>query len=220
MSPRLSARNALSFLLMCAPPPYRQHRVDGAMLNALIIQISSIFEPESEGLFHIRPFVDGPAVHDDRVHVRVLLLLSLGGLVLLHSCSPFFTPIVAGVRLCSPAFVSIVHYSPLNLMDASKQSVIEVDGLASSCAVSLERATVHTTLRRESTMIRLRVKEVAQAKGITQGKLQRMADMDIKTIRKIYRNPYTIITTETLARLAEALGVPSAELIEDERSEE
>jgi transcriptional regulator with XRE-family HTH domain len=61
-------------------------------------------------------------------------------------------------------------------------------------------------------MIRLRVKEIAQAKGISQVKLQRLADMDIKTIRKIYRNPYTIITTETLARLAEAPGVPSSEL--------
>lgn len=64
-------------------------------------------------------------------------------------------------------------------------------------------------------MIRLRVKEVAQEKGISQGKLQRRADMDIKTIRKIYQNPYTIITTDTLAKLAKVLGVPSSELIED-----
>jgi DNA-binding Xre family transcriptional regulator len=65
-----------------------------------------------------------------------------------------------------------------------------------------------------SSMIRLRVKEVAKEKGIGQGKLQRMADMDIKTIRKMYRNPYTIITTETLDKLARALGVPPGELIE------
>jgi len=64
-------------------------------------------------------------------------------------------------------------------------------------------------------MIRLRVKEIAQERGIGQGKLQRMADMDIKTVRKIYRDPYTIITTETLAKLAKALGVSSRELIED-----
>lgn len=63
-------------------------------------------------------------------------------------------------------------------------------------------------------MIRLRVKEVAAAKGIGQGKLQRMADMDIKTIRKIYRNPYTIVTTETLDKLAKALGVAPGELLE------
>jgi DNA-binding Xre family transcriptional regulator len=68
-------------------------------------------------------------------------------------------------------------------------------------------------------IIRLRVKEVAQEKGISQGRLQRMSDMDMNTIRKIYRNPLTIITTETLAKLATALQVPSCDLIEDVASE-
>lgn len=36
-------------------------------------------------------------------------------------------------------------------------------------------------------MIRLKVKEVATAKGIGQGKLQRLADMDIKTVKGILR---------------------------------
>lgn len=63
--------------------------------------------------------------------------------------------------------------------------------------------------------IRLRVKEVAQERGISQGKLQRAADMDVKTIRKIYQDPFSIINTDTLARLAKALGVPSRDLIED-----
>jgi DNA-binding Xre family transcriptional regulator len=63
-------------------------------------------------------------------------------------------------------------------------------------------------------VIRLRVKEVAKQKGITQGRLQRKADIDIKTIRKIYQNPYTIITTETLDKLATALEVDASELIE------
>ena len=63
-------------------------------------------------------------------------------------------------------------------------------------------------------MIRLRVKEIAEQKGIGQGKLQRLADMDIKTVRKILRNPLTIITTETLDKLAKALEVDPRELIE------
>jgi len=63
-------------------------------------------------------------------------------------------------------------------------------------------------------MIRLRVKDLADAKGIGQGRLQRLADMDIKTVRKIFKNPYTIITTETLDKLAKALGVDPRELIE------
>ena len=37
----------------------------------------------------------------------------------------------------------------------------------------------------------------------------------IYQVRRIYRDPYTIITTETLSKLAKALGVPSSALIED-----
>jgi DNA-binding Xre family transcriptional regulator len=64
-------------------------------------------------------------------------------------------------------------------------------------------------------MIRLRVKEVAQAKGFSQGRLSRVANIDENTLKRIYRDPHAIITTETLDKLAKALGVPSSELIED-----
>ncbi len=63
-------------------------------------------------------------------------------------------------------------------------------------------------------MIRLRVKEVAQQKGIGQGKLARMADIDVKTMQKIFKHPTSIVTTETLDRIAKALGVDASELIE------
>jgi DNA-binding Xre family transcriptional regulator len=64
-------------------------------------------------------------------------------------------------------------------------------------------------------MIRLRVKEVAQEKGFSQGRLSRVANIDENTLKRIYRDPHAIITTETLDKLAKALGVPSSELIED-----
>jgi len=64
-------------------------------------------------------------------------------------------------------------------------------------------------------MIRLRVKEVAQEKGFSQGRLSRVANIDENTLKRIYRDPYAIITTETLDKLARALGVPSSALIED-----
>ena len=64
-------------------------------------------------------------------------------------------------------------------------------------------------------MVRLRVKEVAQQKGISQGKLSRSSDVDIKTLQKIYRYPTSIVTTETLDKLAKALGVSVRDLIED-----
>jgi DNA-binding Xre family transcriptional regulator len=64
-------------------------------------------------------------------------------------------------------------------------------------------------------MIRLRVKEVAKEKGFSQGRLSRVANIDENTLKRIYRDPFAIITTETLDKLARALGVPSSELIED-----
>jgi len=63
--------------------------------------------------------------------------------------------------------------------------------------------------------VRLRVKEVANEKGMSQGKLSRSSDVDIKTLQKIYRRPYSIVTTETLNKLAKALGCSVHDLIED-----
>ena len=63
-------------------------------------------------------------------------------------------------------------------------------------------------------MIRLRIKEIAKAKGFSQGELSRRANIDENTLKRIYRNPLAIITTETLDKLAKALGVSAPELIE------
>lgn len=63
-------------------------------------------------------------------------------------------------------------------------------------------------------MIRLRVKEIAKAKGFSQGELSRRANIDENTLKRIYRNTLAIITTETLDKLAKALGVSAPELIE------
>ncbi len=64
------------------------------------------------------------------------------------------------------------------------------------------------------THIELRIKEVAARKGITQSKLGRMADVDAKTLRRIFHDPCTSITLNLLSRLADALGVDASELIE------
>ena len=63
-------------------------------------------------------------------------------------------------------------------------------------------------------MIRLKIKEVAAEKKISQGKLSRIADVDIKTVRSILRDPSKSITTEILNRLAGALEVDARELID------
>lgn len=64
-------------------------------------------------------------------------------------------------------------------------------------------------------MIRLRVKEIAQEKGLSQGRLSRLSDVDDNTIKRIYRNPTANVNTDTLNKLARALGVSVHELIDE-----
>lgn len=64
-------------------------------------------------------------------------------------------------------------------------------------------------------MLRLRVKEIAQQQGLGQGKLARKADVDIKTLARIYKNPYAEVSSVTLEKLARALSVPIVDLIEE-----
>lgn len=70
--------------------------------------------------------------------------------------------------------------------------------------------------------LRLRVKEIAEQKGMSMGKLERLADLSHPTIRDIFRHPYKEVTSTTLAKLATALGVPVSDLFEevaDERND-
>jgi transcriptional regulator with XRE-family HTH domain len=64
-------------------------------------------------------------------------------------------------------------------------------------------------------MRRLRVKEVAEAKGFTQARLHRAADINLKTIQAIWHNPQHDASLKTLDKIAKVLGVPVTELIED-----
>ncbi len=64
-------------------------------------------------------------------------------------------------------------------------------------------------------MRRLRVKEVAQAKGFTMARLQRAADINLKTIQAIWHDPRHNASLNTLDKIAKVLGVPVTDLIED-----
>lgn len=64
-------------------------------------------------------------------------------------------------------------------------------------------------------MIRLKIKEVAEAKGMNQGQLSRRSDVGYTTIRRIFDDPYYSVNISTLARIARALKVPATELIEE-----
>ena len=63
-------------------------------------------------------------------------------------------------------------------------------------------------------MIRLKIKEVAEAKHISQRKLSMLSGVDIKNIQKIYRDPYRVVNTETLDKIARVLNVDVRELLE------
>lgn len=64
-------------------------------------------------------------------------------------------------------------------------------------------------------MLKLKVREIAEAKGINQGKLSRLADVGYSTIRRIFDDPHYSVNFATLERIAKALGVPATELLED-----
>lgn len=66
-------------------------------------------------------------------------------------------------------------------------------------------------------MIRLRVKELAQARGMSQRELARRSGLHVSTVRRIFQNPHTITRLKTLGRLADALQARCGELIESER---
>jgi len=63
--------------------------------------------------------------------------------------------------------------------------------------------------------VKLRIREVAQSKGMSMTRLHTKSEVSYNTIRRIFRDPFVEVTTTTLGRLAEALGVPTYQLIED-----
>jgi DNA-binding Xre family transcriptional regulator len=64
-------------------------------------------------------------------------------------------------------------------------------------------------------MVKLKVKEIATEKGFSMGKLSRAADIDRNTVKKLYSDTRYSPTIDTLHRVAKALGVKIADLIEE-----
>lgn len=64
-------------------------------------------------------------------------------------------------------------------------------------------------------MVKLKIQEVAEAKGISMSKLHRSADITYRTLRLIYNDPYRDINLSTLDKLARALNVSICDLIDE-----
>jgi len=68
-------------------------------------------------------------------------------------------------------------------------------------------------------MIRLKVKEIAEQRKISMTRLSRIADVNYKTIRAVFYDPYRDVAYSTLLKLAKALGVRVEDLVEVEPDE-
>ncbi|QBD81105.1 XRE family transcriptional regulator [Ktedonosporobacter rubrisoli] len=64
-------------------------------------------------------------------------------------------------------------------------------------------------------MIRLKVKEVAEARGFNQSSLARGSNLGFSTIQRLFRDPYREVSTVTLEKIAKALDVSVHDLIEE-----
>jgi DNA-binding Xre family transcriptional regulator len=62
---------------------------------------------------------------------------------------------------------------------------------------------------------RLRVKEIADEKGVNMTVLSHKTFIAINTIRTIFRDPYKSVNTDTLRRIADALEVSVLDLLEE-----
>jgi DNA-binding Xre family transcriptional regulator len=62
--------------------------------------------------------------------------------------------------------------------------------------------------------VRFKVKEVAQARGFSQYRLQKESKIDMRVLRGLYRNAVPSATVDTLDRIARVLGVDVSELLE------
>ncbi len=73
-------------------------------------------------------------------------------------------------------------------------------------------------------MARLRLKEIAEERGLNISQVQRQAGLDMGMVRRYWYNegrkgPLTEVNLVALAKLAEVLGVRPSELIEDDPQE-
>jgi DNA-binding Xre family transcriptional regulator len=66
-------------------------------------------------------------------------------------------------------------------------------------------------------MVKYRLNKVLKEKGVSQGKLSRMADVSLSTIQRLSAEGSTYnVSMEVLERIAKALGVKISDLYEEE----
>jgi hypothetical protein len=64
-------------------------------------------------------------------------------------------------------------------------------------------------------MLRLRVKEIAQEKQLSMNMLSHRSEVAYNIIKDCYRNPYRVINSETINKIAKGLGVSATDILEN-----
>jgi DNA-binding Xre family transcriptional regulator len=64
-------------------------------------------------------------------------------------------------------------------------------------------------------MLRLRVKEIAQEKKLSMNMLSHRSEVAYNIIKDCYRNPYRVINSETINKIAKGLGVSATDILEN-----
>ncbi|GCE28198.1 hypothetical protein KDA_36820 [Dictyobacter alpinus] len=62
--------------------------------------------------------------------------------------------------------------------------------------------------------IQLKVKEIATQKGFNQSSLSRAANVDFKTVKRIFQDPTRDVSLSTIVKIAWALNVPLDDLMD------
>lgn len=97
-------------------------------------------------------------------------------------------------------FINRTVYKPYNYCPSLVKPMV--------CITMTERS------RAGGKMVRLKIREVAEAKGFSQRKLSLKSGVDLRTVQRIFRDPLRVVTTETLDKFAKTLGVDASMLIE------
>ena len=69
-------------------------------------------------------------------------------------------------------------------------------------------------------MARLKIKEVAEAKGIIQSRLQIMAAVTPPLLNRYWNNKTSTVSLDDLAKIARALGVHPGDLLDFDETED
>ncbi len=68
-------------------------------------------------------------------------------------------------------------------------------------------------------MARVRIREIAESKGLDVAKLSRRSDLAYGTVWQLWNDPDRDVSIKTLGKIADALGVRVTDLIEEEAIE-